>query len=187
MFQVAIPPTVDVPKAWPAVRARPKRLPFAQTLAFASLGVPTAVAALMLNTYMPRFFAGHEGLTLASVAAVFGLSRLIDIPFDPLVASSSIARGWRSDGTGFVALQRPLILAATWGLVHAPPHVGVGYLLFWLFGRQRRLRHHGSQLLFLGSLTFTQLPGTSETLWIHAEPQRPWRSRHSDASFVHSR
>jgi GPH family glycoside/pentoside/hexuronide:cation symporter len=133
MSDVADPPPVDEPRAWPAISARPKQMPFANSLAFASLGIPTAIAALMLNTYMPRFYAGHEGLTLASVAAVFGLTRLIDIPFDPLVGilidRTRVAFGrYRL----WLLCSVPLILAASWGLFMPPPHVGVGYLLFWL-------------------------------------------------------
>ncbi len=116
----------------PAGGAR-KQLPFGNSLAFASLGIPTAIAALMLNTYMPRFYAGREGLTLASVAAVFGLARLIDIPFDPLVGilidRTRVAFGrYRL----WLLCSVPLILAATWGLFMPPAHAGASYLLFWL-------------------------------------------------------
>ena len=129
---MAIPPPVDEQRAWPAVGARPKRLPFAYSLTFASLSIPTAGAALILNTYMPRFYAG-QGLALASVAAVFGLVRLIDIPFDPLVGilidRTRVAFGrYRL----WLLCSVPLIMAATWGLFMPPAHVGVGYLLFWL-------------------------------------------------------
>jgi Na+/melibiose symporter-like transporter len=129
---VAFPPPVDEPSVRPAAGVR-KQLDLGHSLAFASLGIPTAIAALMLNTYMPRFYAGREGLTLASVAAVFGLARLIDIPFDPMVGvlidRTRVAFGrYRL----WLLCSVPLILAATWGLFMPPAHAGAGYLLFWL-------------------------------------------------------
>jgi len=86
------------------------------------LSIPTAAAALILNTYMPRFYAGQEGLALASVAAVFGLVRLIDIPFDPLVGilidRTRVAFGrYRL----WLLCSVPLIMAATWGLFMLRP------------------------------------------------------------------
>src|SRR5882672_4876522 len=68
-----------------AGNTRPPRLPVARAMAFASLGIPAGIVALMMNTYMPRFYAAHEGLALSSVASIFLIVRLIDIPFDPFV------------------------------------------------------------------------------------------------------
>ena len=116
-----------------AERSRVPRLPFLRSLAFASLGVPAAIVALMMYTYMPRFYADHEGLALSSVAAVFLIVRLIDIPFDLLVGLAiDRSRPRLGRYKTWVLAGTPLIMGSCWGLFMPPARVGVGYLVFWL-------------------------------------------------------
>jgi glycoside/pentoside/hexuronide:cation symporter, GPH family len=113
--------------------APPARLPLISSLAFASLGIPTAIVALMMYTYMPRFYADHEGLALSSVAAVFLIVRLIDIPFD-LFVGLLIDRTRLRFGRykTWLLISIPLVMGSCWGLFMPPARVGMGYLVLWL-------------------------------------------------------
>ena len=56
-------------------------------LAFSSAGLPSAALLLVVAVYLPHYFAGHIGLSLAAVGAAFSVVRLVDICMDPLFAS----------------------------------------------------------------------------------------------------
>nr|QQZ51326.1 hypothetical protein JKL49_09835 [Phenylobacterium glaciei] len=43
--------------------------------AFASAGVPGAMLALILGTYLPRFYAGHIGISLLAVGGAVAMVR----------------------------------------------------------------------------------------------------------------
>ena len=40
---------------------------------------------LALTVHLPRYFAGHLGLSLAVVGGAFALVRFVDIPLDPIL------------------------------------------------------------------------------------------------------
>jgi Na+/melibiose symporter-like transporter len=113
--------------------SKPLRIPLVSSLAFASLSLPVAIVALMMFTYLPRFYANHEGLALSSVAAVFLIVRLIDIPFD-LVVGLLIDRTRLPFGRykSWMLIAIPLVMGSCWGLFMPPARAGVGYLAFWL-------------------------------------------------------
>jgi glycoside/pentoside/hexuronide:cation symporter, GPH family len=132
MSDTVVPTLLEEPPR-AAASPRPARLPLGHSLAFASLGIPTAIVALMMYTFMPRFYADHAGLALSSVAAVFLIVRLIDIPFDLLVGlliDRTRLKFGRYKSWMLVAI--PFVMASCWGLFMPPARAGVGYLVFWL-------------------------------------------------------
>ena len=62
-------------------------LPLTTVLAFSSTAVPLAVLGLALGVFLPRYFAGHIGISLVAVGAAFTIVRLIDIAFDPMIGA----------------------------------------------------------------------------------------------------
>ncbi len=121
------------------------RLPFWRAVAFSSPGLLTAIVALMMNTYMPRFYAARPGMTLGMVGAAFALVRLIDIPFDPvlgaLIDRTRVAFGrYRL----WLLASIPVLLVSFWALFLPPEKVGTGYLILWLL-----LYNIGGSMVFL--------------------------------------
>lgn len=109
------------------------RVPLHIVLAFACLSIPASPLILILGVYMPRFYAGHMGVSLAAVGAAFFLVRLIDLSFDPLVGvvmdrtRTPIGR-YRP----WVILGAPILMVAVWKLFAPAAGVGLGYLTLWL-------------------------------------------------------
>jgi Na+/melibiose symporter-like transporter len=93
---------------------------------------------------MPRFYAGHLGVSLAAVGAAFTLVRLFDISFDPMVG---IAMDRTSTPLGryrpWVILGAPVLMLAVWKLFAPQAGVGLGYLTLWLL------------VLYLGNSLYT--------------------------------
>ncbi|MFN3513308.1 MAG: MFS transporter [Phenylobacterium sp.] len=110
-----------------------QRLPLPIVLSFASTALPIAAIALVMGVYLPRFFAGHIGLSLAAVGAAFTIVRLMDMALDPLLGMamdrtrSRIGRyrPWLIVGT-------PVVMLAVYMLFMASPGVTEGYLIAWL-------------------------------------------------------
>jgi Na+/melibiose symporter-like transporter len=102
-------------------------------IAFASAGIPGAMLALILSTYLPRFYAGHIGISLLAVGGAIATVRLIDIGFDLVI-------GWGMDRTKtrfgryrpWYALGMPILWLAIYQILNPPAEVGTGYLILWL-------------------------------------------------------
>lgn len=109
------------------------RLPLPIVLAFASTALPIAAIALVMGVYLPRFFAGEIGLSLAAVGAAFTIVRLLDMALDPLLGlamdrtKSRIGRyrPWLIAGA-------PIVMLAVYMLFMAHPGITEGYLIGWL-------------------------------------------------------
>lgn len=109
------------------------RLPLGTVLAFSSTGIPLAVLALALGVFLPRYFAGHIGISLVAVGAAFTIVRLIDIAFDPIVGAimdrtrTPIGR-YRPWVIGGV----PIMMLGVYKLFNPPADAGELYLIVWL-------------------------------------------------------
>jgi Na+/melibiose symporter-like transporter len=101
--------------------------------AYALPCLPLAGLGLPLVVYLPPYYAGELGLSLATVGWVFLLVRLLDIGFDPVVGALMDAtrtpygrfRLWLAGGV-------PVVMASAHALFMARSGVGAGYLLAWL-------------------------------------------------------
>src|SRR5579864_5805145 len=61
------------------------RISWPRLFAFALPGLPVGALAVALSVYLPRYYASHIGLSLAAVGAAFGIVRLVDMCFDPVI------------------------------------------------------------------------------------------------------
>jgi len=76
-----------------------------QLILFAFPSLPHAFVALPLNIVIPSFYAAHTAVTLAQIAAVTSLSRLLDAFLDPML-------GYLSDRTKTrIGPRKPWVLA----------------------------------------------------------------------------
>jgi Na+/melibiose symporter-like transporter len=87
----------------------------------------------MLGTYMPKYFTGHLGVPLVTWAATLSLVRLIDIPFDPLIAL--VMDRTRSPFGRYklwMVLGVPVLMAGVYMMFNAPAGVTTGYIMISL-------------------------------------------------------
>jgi GPH family glycoside/pentoside/hexuronide:cation symporter len=114
--------------------AHAQPLSTARLAAFAAPCVPIAALGVPITLYVPQFYAGHMGLGLGTVGAIFMLARLWDGISDPLM-------GWISDRfpsrwgrrRHWVVIATPIICVAAWFLFLPQGPVAPLYLLGWLF------------------------------------------------------
>jgi Na+/melibiose symporter-like transporter len=110
------------------------RISFARLAAFAMPGLPVGALAVALSVYLPRYYASHIGLSLAAVGSAFGIVRLVDMCFDPVIGvvmdhtrtRLGRYRIWLLAGA-------PLLGIPVYMLFLAPAGVPLAYLIGWLF------------------------------------------------------
>jgi Na+/melibiose symporter-like transporter len=110
------------------------RLPLLRLLAFSLPGLPIGALAVALSVYLPRYYASHIGLSLAAVGLAFGVVRLVDMCFDPVIGvimdhtrtRLGRYRVWLLAGA-------PLLGVPVYMLFLAPAGVPLIYLIGWLF------------------------------------------------------
>ena len=118
-------------KVQPAASAGPLSLP--SVLAFASASIPIAALQLALSVHLPRYFASHIGLSLATVGFAFALVRFVDIPLDAVLGLVMDKTKTRFGRYRFwMALGAPILMFALYMLMQSPQGVGLGYLFAWL-------------------------------------------------------
>lgn len=102
-------------------------------IAFAGPCVAIAALGLPITLYLPQFYAGHEGLGLGAVGAVFMLARLWDVITDPAIGvlSDRFPTRWGRRRPWVVAAT-PIICLATWFVFLPQGQVSAAYLLFWM-------------------------------------------------------
>ena len=116
-----------------AVSPPSQRLSLPVALSFASTALPIAAIGLVMSVYLPKFFAGHLGLTMAAVGTAIMVVRLLDLGLDPLLGMAMDRtktrwgryRPWLVVGT-------PLVMAAVYMLFMADKGVSEGYIIGWL-------------------------------------------------------
>ena len=89
---------------------------------------------LLMGTYMPRFYAGHIGISLLAVGATIATVRLLDLGVD-------LTLGFIMDKTRtpigryrpWFALGLPVLLLAVYKLFNPPAGADITYLAVWYF------------------------------------------------------
>jgi len=102
-------------------------------LAFGAGEPPMNALGTAMAISVQPYFAKDLGVDLLTIAAAFGLVRLIDMPVDPILAifmdrtktRLGRYRAWMLAGT-------PILLASVWMLFMAQKGIGLGYLIVWL-------------------------------------------------------
>jgi len=102
-------------------------------LNFSAANFPLGALAVAVAVYLPPYFAGHVGMSLAAVGAAWPIVRLLDIGIDP-------ALGLFMDRTRsafgryrlWLVIGIPILCASIWALFLAKPGVGEFYLVGWL-------------------------------------------------------
>lgn len=102
-------------------------------LVFATVALPIGAIQLAVTVHLPRYFAGHLGLSLAAVGGAFALVRLIDIPLDALLGVAMDKTRTRFGRYRvWLALSAPILMLALYMLMLSPAGVGMPYLVGWL-------------------------------------------------------
>lgn len=113
--------------------AKGGRLPTPVILSFASAALPVAALALAMGVYLPRFYAGHIGLSLVAVGLTFTIVRLIDIVFDPLLgAVMDRTRTPIGRYRPWMIVGAPVLMGSIYMLFNPPADADRGYLILWL-------------------------------------------------------
>lgn len=116
-----------------AVSPPAQRISLPVALSFASTALPIAAIGLVMGVYLPRFFAGHLGLSMVAVGAAITIVRLIDLAVDPLLgmAMDRTTSRW-GRYRPWLAVGAPLVMAAVYMLFMADTGVSEGYIIGWL-------------------------------------------------------
>ena len=109
------------------------RLPTPVILAFASGALPVAALALAMGVYLPRFYAGHIGLSLVAVGLAFTIVRLIDIVFDPILGAVMDRTSTRIGRyRPWMIIGGPVLMGSIYMLFNPPADATRSYLIIWL-------------------------------------------------------
>jgi len=132
-------------------------------LLFGTVGLPLAVIGYPIAIWLPPFYAGELGISLATVGLMLMLARFSDVITDPAIGFMSDK--WKTRW----GRRKPWIFAGTPLMVYGAfklfvPHEGVGpfYLLFWI------------SFMFLGS---TMVSLTYQAMGAELSPDYHQRSR----------
>lgn len=109
------------------------RLPTPVILAFSSGALPVAALVLAMSVYLPRFYAGHIGLSLVAVGLAFTTVRLIDIVFDPVIGAVMDRTTTRLGRyRPWMIIGAPILMGSIYMLFNPPAEATRGYLILWL-------------------------------------------------------
>lgn len=132
-------------------------------LLFGTVGIPLAVIGYPIAIWLPPFYAGELGLSLATVGLMLMLARFSDVITDPLIGF--LSDKWKTRW----GRRKPWILAGTPFMVFGafklfipPEGAGSLYLLFWI------------SFMFLGS---TMVSLTYQAMGAELSPDYHQRSR----------
>lgn len=109
------------------------RLKVGQIIGYGQFVIPLAIIGLPIGIYIPAFYSGTLGLSLATVGFILMGARLSDVMTDPLIGLLSDKtrtrfgrrRPWILAGT-------PLLAISSFMLFRPIGEVGNIYLLFWI-------------------------------------------------------
>jgi Na+/melibiose symporter-like transporter len=109
------------------------RLSLPRLLGFATPNFCIGALAIALGVYLPRFYAGHLGLGLAAVGAVFMWIRLGDTILDPFIGvAMDKTRSRLGRYRLWLAVGAPVLAAGVYMLFEPPAGATWVYLLGWL-------------------------------------------------------
>jgi GPH family glycoside/pentoside/hexuronide:cation symporter len=108
------------------------RLPFARLLTFSAGSIPGYLLLGIMGVYLPRFYAGHLGISLLTLGAAIALIRLADLGLD-------LALGLFMDAVKtplgryrpWYLLSLPVIAFGVFKVFNPPEGAGIGYLFLW--------------------------------------------------------
>ena len=108
------------------------RLPFPRLFAFSLGSVPAYLLLGVMGVYLPKFYAGHMGISLLALGGTIALIRLADLGVD-------IVLGMAMDKTKTVIgryrpwflLGLPVVCVAVYKAFNPPEGAGIGYLIVW--------------------------------------------------------
>jgi GPH family glycoside/pentoside/hexuronide:cation symporter len=111
----------------------PAPLPLTKLLTFSVANLPIAALSIAVFVYLPPYFAGHLGVGMATVGAVWMTVRLIDIPIDVLLAlMMDRTRTPIGRYRVWMLLGAPILMLALYKLFMAPHGIRASYLIVWL-------------------------------------------------------
>jgi len=133
---------MDKPVIDPAPsQAEPKPTPSSPSiplwilLAFAGPAIPVSALGVAVAVYLPPYLAGHLGLSLVAVAAIWTTVRLLDLFVDPVLGQ------WMDRTTTrfgryrpWLAAGAPILMVSAGALFFAEPGIGSTYLIIALLG-----------------------------------------------------
>jgi Na+/melibiose symporter-like transporter len=123
----------ETPVTAPSSDSGGRSLPFPRLLAFSTGSTPVYIMAILVGVYLPKFYAGHIGLTLLALGGVMATVRLTDLGFD-------LVLGWMMDRTHtrfgryrpWYAAGLPIFAVAAYQLFNPPAGAGTGFLFIWM-------------------------------------------------------
>jgi Na+/melibiose symporter-like transporter len=110
------------------------RLSAPDLVAFAMPNLCIGGLAVGLGVYLAPYYAGHYGMSLATVGLAFMAVRLIDTFFDPFIGvAMDKTRSRFGRYRPWLAAGAPVLMVAVYMLFNAPSGVSLAYLIGWLF------------------------------------------------------
>lgn len=116
-----------------ATSARPDgRLPLPRLLAFAGGSMPAYIMLGITGVYLPKFYAGHLGVSLLTLGATIAMIRLADLGVDLglgiLMDKTKTAIGRYKP---WYLLGLPVVCLAVYKAFNPPEGAGISYLVIW--------------------------------------------------------
>jgi Na+/melibiose symporter-like transporter len=112
-----------------------KRTPWQVVTSYVLPSFPLAALGMPIVVHLPNFYASSEvGISFATVGAIFGFMRILDLLIDPV--TGYISDRWRTRigrRKPVIAIGLPILILGLW-MVFAPGgHVSVFHVCLWLF------------------------------------------------------
>lgn len=112
-----------------------KPLPMSTLAAYGSMGMPLAIVGYPIAVWLPAFYAGEIGVSLAAVATMLLFAKLSDVITDPLVGMlSDRMRSRLGRRRPFILLGVPVLCVSIWFLFVPMEGAGQIYLLVCIAG-----------------------------------------------------
>ncbi|HWD67992.1 MAG TPA: MFS transporter [Caulobacteraceae bacterium] len=114
--------------------AAPQKLPFRIALPFSTPNIPISAMGLAVAVALPKFWAGHLLVPMATIGSVWGLVRILDLPVDVILAMfMDHTRSRLGRYRLWLLLGAPLTMISLYALFMAPMGFSGTYLFIWLF------------------------------------------------------
>ncbi|HSM96315.1 MAG TPA: MFS transporter [Rhizomicrobium sp.] len=112
-----------------------KRTPWYIVTSYVLPSFPLAALGMPIVVHLPNFYASKEvGLGFATVGAIFGLMRILDLLIDPV--TGYLSDRWQTRigrRRPVIALGLPILLVGLWMVFVPGAHASVPAVCFWLF------------------------------------------------------
>lgn len=112
-----------------------KRTPWYIITSYVLPSFPLAALGMPIVVHLPNYYASKEvGLGFATVGAIFGLMRILDLLIDPM--AGYLSDRWRTRfgrRRPVIAIGLPILLVGLWMVFTPSAHASVPAVCFWLF------------------------------------------------------